>query len=125
MESVREPAVAGTFYPNDPVALSSLIDTYLEGESGADCQKALIAPHAGYVYSGPVAGNIYRKVISAHDRISRVVLLGPSHRVAFRGMAIPSNTHFRTPLGDIPLDTRVISDLCELPAVTVMDQAHE
>ena len=125
MESVREPAVAGTFYPNDPVALSSLIDTYLEGESGADCPKALIAPHAGYVYSGPVAGNIYRKVISAHDRISRVVLLGPSHRVAFRGMAIPSNTHFRTPLGDIPLDTRVISDLCELPAVTVMDQAHE
>lgn len=125
MESIREPAVAGTFYPNDPVALSSLIDTYLEGDPGAPCPKALIAPHAGYVYSGPVAGNIYKRVASGHKQISRVVLLGPSHRVAFKGMAIPSNTHFRTPLGDIPIDTRAISALCDLPSVTVLDQAHE
>ena len=125
MESIREPAVAGTFYPNDPAMLGSLIDAYIKGDSGEVCPKALIAPHAGYVYSGPVAGSVYKRVIPARDRIHRVVLLGPSHRVAFRGMAIPDNTHFRTPLGDIPLDTKAIADLSGLPSVTVMDQAHE
>ncbi len=125
MESVREPAVAGTFYPNDPMALSTQISSYLEGDTGDRCPKALIAPHAGYIYSGPVAGSIYRRISSARERIRRVVLLGPSHRVAFRGMAVPSSTHFRTPLGDIPLDTAAVTELCHLGAVTVMDEAHE
>ncbi|MBO6701493.1 MAG: AmmeMemoRadiSam system protein B [Pseudomonadales bacterium] len=128
MASVREPAVAGTFYPNDPAALSALIDTYLEGQNGHDTAerpKAIIAPHAGYIYSGPIAGSIYRRVAQARDRINRVVLFGPSHRVAFRGMAMPSHTHFRTPLGNIPLDTREIAALCDMPEITIMDEAHE
>ncbi len=125
MEAVREPAVAGTFYPNDPVALSSLIDTYLEGNPvPSEAPKALIAPHAGYAYSGPVAGSAYRLLSPAHARIKHVVLLGPSHRVAFEGMAVPYSASFRTPLGDIPLAKDRISRIAGHHAVHYRDDAH-
>ncbi len=124
MTTVREPAVAGTFYPNDAAALRSMISTYIEGDAGLECPKAIIAPHAGYVYSGAVAGEVYRKLGSAHERIKRVVLLGPSHRVAFRGMAVPSSTSFRTPLGDIPIDSESIQQIVDDPSVGFLDEAH-
>lgn len=125
MDTVREPAVAGTFYPNDPVTLSSLIDTYLEGEPvGTDCPKALIAPHAGFVYSGPVAGSVYRLLAPFHARIRHVVLMGPSHRVAFRGMAVPHASVFRTPLGDIPVATDTIARIAGHHSVIYRDDAH-
>ena len=124
MTTVREPAVAGTFYPNDAAALSAMISTYMEGDAGLDCTKAIIAPHAGYVYSGSVAGEVYRKLGSAHDRIKRVVLLGPSHRVAFKGMAVPSSTCFRTPLGDIPIDSESIQQIVGSASVGFLDEAH-
>ena len=74
MTTVREPAVAGTFYPNDAATLSTLISTYLDGEAWLNCPKAIIAPHAGYIYSGAIAGEVYRKLGSAHDKIKRVVM---------------------------------------------------
>lgn len=124
MTTVREPAVAGTFYPNDAATLSAMISTYIEGDTGLDCPKAIIAPHAGYVYSGAVAGGVYRKLGSAHDRIKRVVLLGPSHRVAFQGMAVPSSTFFRTPLGDVPIDSESIQQIVGSASVGFLDEAH-
>ena len=137
MNGIREPAVAGTFYPNDPVALSSMIDTYLESDESSAINsaasainqpsqwpKAIIAPHAGYIYSGLTAGKVYQRVAAGHDDIRRVVLLGPSHRVGFRGMALPTDTVFRTPLGDIPLDVATMEQLAKLPAVGYLDQAH-
>ena len=124
MTTVREPAVAGTFYPNDAATLSALISTYLEGDAGLDCPKAIIAPHAGYIYSGAIAGEVYRKLASAHGRIKRVVLLGPSHRVAFKGMAVPLSTSFRTPLGDIPIDSESIQQIVGGASVVFLDEAH-
>lgn len=123
MESVREPAVAGSFYPKDPRQLSELVQSFFSEES-FDCPKAIIAPHAGYIYSGPTAGKVYERLQGARDRINRVILLGPSHRVAFKGIAAPTSTSFRTPLGDIPVDTATIQKVISLPAVGFLEQAH-
>lgn len=124
MTTVRKPAAAGTFYPNNAATLSALISTYLDGEAGLDCPKAIIAPHAGYIYSGAIAGEVYRKLLNAHDKIKRVVLLGPSHRVAFKGMAVPLSTSFRTPLGDIPIDSERIQQIVGDNSVGFLDEAH-
>ena len=124
MESVRTPAVAGTFYPADPVSLSTLIDSYLSEPANEPVPKAIIAPHAGYVYSGPTAGQVYGQLAAGTSSINRVVLLGPSHRVAFRGMAVPSSTSFRTPLGDIPIDASGIQKIIDIPGVGFLDEAH-
>ncbi|CAN0456400.1 unnamed protein product [Pylaiella littoralis] len=124
MTSVREPAVAGTFYPNDKVALSSLINSFLDPAPTGECPKAIIAPHAGFIYSGLTAGKVYSQVSRGRSDIQRVVLLGPSHRVAFRGMALPTSTTFRTPLGDIPLDQETMIALAEKPQVGYSDAAH-
>ena len=86
--------------------------------------KALIAPHAGYVYSGPIAGSAYATIEPLRDRIERVVLIGPSHRVAFRGLALSSAAVWRTPLGDVPLDRAGAAALEKLPQVRVFDAAH-
>ena len=125
MNTIREPAVAGTFYPNDPAVLTSMIDSYLAGDNEVtECPKAIIAPHAGYVYSGPIAGRVYRDIAAGRGQVSRVVLMGPSHRVAFRGMALPTASAFRTPIGDIPLDQPLMASLLDLASVQAIDQAH-
>jgi len=127
MASIREPAVAGTFYPADAASLGRTVDQYLdaaESQPASSVPKAIIAPHAGYVYSGETAGTVYRQLLGAKNQIQRVVLLGPSHRVAFRGMAVPSATAFRTPLGDIPVDAAGIQAIVGLPQVGFLDQAH-
>jgi len=126
MASIREPAVAGTFYPADAASLGRTVDQYLdaaESQPASSVPKAIIAPHAGYVYSGETAGTVYRQLLGAKNQIQRVVLLGPSHRVAFRGMAVPSATAFRTPLGDIPVDAAGIQAIVGLPQVGFLDQA--
>jgi len=86
--------------------------------------KALIVPHAGYVYSGPIAASGYARLTSARGRIRRVFLLGPAHRVNFYGLAAPSNDYFSTPLGDVALDRDMIAKLVTSPDVHVMDAAH-
>lgn len=125
MQSTRPPAVAGTFYPADRGQLQAMIRGFLaEGKSEGSHPKAIIAPHAGYVYSGSVAASAYRRLQAGRNIIRRVVLLGPSHRVAFAGVAVPGVTAFATPLGDIPLDADAIAGLVELPFVQVLDRAH-
>lgn len=127
---IREAAVAGSFYPGDPEVLRQIVHTCLEEGrrraqgAGAVAPKALIVPHAGYVYSGPIAGSAYATLEPLRDRIERVVLLGPSHRVAFRGLALSSAAIWRTPLGDVPLDRAGAAVLEKLPQVRVFDAAH-
>lgn len=128
MTQVRLAAVAGSFYPADPVRLEAMVRAYLAAARpsavGEATPKALIVPHAGYVYSGPIAASAYALLAAAARRIRRVVLLGPSHRVPFHGLAASSATHFETPLGLVPLDGEAIGRALELPQVSVLDAAH-
>ena len=125
MHKIRQPAVAGSFYPADPVELSTLLDKDLAvtGRPGPP-PKAMIVPHAGYIYSGPVAASGYARLKPVVNQITRVVLLGPAHRVAFKGLAIPAASTFKTPLGDIPLDTASLREISRLPQVHIDDEAH-
>ena len=127
----RPPAVAGSFYPDDPAALSAMVDSLLaSAQSGPRTgaahppPKAIIAPHAGYVYSGAVAGSAYALLAAARERIKRVVLIGPAHRVAVAGVAAPSVDAFLTPLGRVPLDRTAIDGLVRLGCISILDQAH-
>jgi AmmeMemoRadiSam system protein B len=123
--AVRPPAVAGSFYPRDPEELSATVAALLAGQHGsARPPKALIAPHAGYVYSGNVAAQAYGSLGSAARALRRVLLLGPSHREWFRGLAVPTVQGFATPLGAVRVDTAAVSRLCALPAVVRSDAAH-
>ncbi len=125
MAVIREAAVAGQFYPGSAGELSTTVEQYLDearAETGPQ-PKALIVPHAGYVYSGPVAASAYARLKPYREQISRVILLGPCHRVSVRGLALSGADLFRTPLGNVPLDKEAIAGL-DLPAVKVFDDTH-
>ncbi|HJV94865.1 MAG TPA: AmmeMemoRadiSam system protein B, partial [Albitalea sp.] len=116
--ATRPAAVAGTFYPADPDALSAQIADCLAEASPRDhasAPKILLVPHAGYIYSGAVAAHAYALLARWRERIRRVVLLGPTHRVAVRGLAAPSMSAFDTPLGRVPVDQAAIASLAGLP----------
>ena len=126
MNTTRPPAVAGMFYPADPDQLREDIEHYLATATPAKfTPKAIIAPHAGYIYSGPVAASAYASLKTAHNKIKHVVLLGPAHRVPFVGLAAPSVGSFSTPLGKIPINQALIQQLQRLPQVVTLDAAHE
>jgi AmmeMemoRadiSam system protein B len=116
---LRESAVAGLFYPEQAGALREMVDGFLERAVSGPAPKAVIVPHAGYIYSGPVAATAYARLCGA--QVSRVVLMGPSHRSAFHGVAASSAGVWRTPLGDVPLD---VQGLDALPQVRFFDAAH-
>jgi len=151
---IRSPAVAGVFYPADPAALRSNVEKLLANAEVAQAEaslaqesdlhattfvalpddgggteeatpKALIAPHAGYVYSGAIAGAAYRLLAKARGKIARVVLLGPSHRFAFAGMATTSARAYQTPLGVVPTDQTWLERARGLPFLGLSDEAHE
>jgi AmmeMemoRadiSam system protein B len=125
--STRRPAaVAGTFYPGDRDVLTATVDGLLDQAaqwSGAP-PKALVVPHAGYVYSGPIAASGYAALRAARGRVQRVVLLGPAHFVSLRGLAVPSVDELSTPLGDVPIDADARRAALELPGVVTDDAAH-
>lgn len=124
---IRRPAVAGTFYPSSESALRTALAECAQRSAGVrppGKPKALIAPHAGYIYSGPVAASAYSLLTPWTRDIRKVVLLGPSHHVAFRGLATSSAEYFLTPLGPIQLDLGAILTLQELPFVRCRDDAH-
>jgi MEMO1 family protein len=124
---VRQAAVAGAFYPADAAMLRHTITELLKSSlasSKTEQPKALIAPHAGYVYSGPIAGQAYAQLITHAEIIRRVILLGPVHRVPVRGLALPKADRFATPLGEIPVDQDAIRRLARMPQVTVSEAAH-
>ncbi len=110
--SVRRPAVAGAFYPADAAALRREVEGFLDRVPGpGEPSRAVIAPHAGYAYSGPTAGHAFAGFKGIEVR--RVILLGPSHHEFFRGAALPARgvTAFATPLGDVPLDGEALERL--------------
>ena len=126
MTLIREPVVAGQFYPGDKEELGRTVEFLLDEVQGGEPEapKALIAPHAGYIYSGPVAATAYNRLRPYRDRYKRVILLGPCHRVPLRGLALSGADVFRTPLGDIPLDKIAIACI-DSPSAEVLDEAHE
>jgi AmmeMemoRadiSam system protein B len=139
---VRPAAVAGLFYPDDPVALRSTVEALLAARAAASRgaaaessaapatqppgrpPKAVIAPHAGYSYSGPIAASAFAPLAAAAPGIGRVVLLGPSHRVPLRGLGLPGVESFATPLGTVPLDLDAAAAAERLPQVAVRPDAH-
>lgn len=122
----RPAAVAGAFYPADAATLRADIAACLSPPAVPPglTLKALIVPHAGYVYSGGTAGRAYAALAAQKERIRRVVLLGPCHRVAVRGLAAPTVSAFATPLGKVPLDRAALDSLADLPQVQAHDGAH-
>src|SRR6267142_629998 len=94
MDAVRPPAVAGSFYPADPIELRETVSRLLAAARPGPVPKAVIAPHAAYIYSGPVAASAFR----------RVVLLGPSHFAHVRGLALPDAAAMSTPLGNVAVE---------------------
>jgi hypothetical protein len=123
----RPAAVAGRFYPASSHALDRMVNEFLsQAQAGSTADpKAVIAPHAGYIYSGPIAGSSLRPWVEASAKINRIILIGPSHFVYFDGLALPSDTKFATPFGDVSVDMESVKRLRELPQVQVFDPAHE
>lgn len=127
MKTVRRPAVAGMFYPNNSTELEQTLTELLARPEGATltrAPKALIVPHAGYIYSGPIAASAYAQLASLRGRIRRVVLLGPAHYAYVRGLALPDAERFRTPLGEVALDLKGMRQLDAMPQVVRSAEAH-
>lgn len=126
MATVRPAAVSGLFYPGEDKKLRQMVRELLHtvAQPGPLRPKALIVPHAGYVYSGPVAASAYALLRPLHAVIRRVVLLGPVHRVWVEGLALPVADQFETPLGSVPLDESAIAALRDLPQVETNAAAH-
>jgi AmmeMemoRadiSam system protein B len=125
--SVRPPAVAGLFYPDDERELRAAVSAYLAQQdvgTAAVPPKALIVPHAGYIYSGRIAAAAYATVARLRHAIRRIVLIGPSHRVYLRGMAVPAASSFATPLGKVEIDRALKSVLLQRSDVVEADAAH-
>jgi AmmeMemoRadiSam system protein B len=122
-ETGRKPAVAGRFYPAAIDALRDMVDKFIAGGNALPrAPKIIISPHAGYQFSGPVAGKAY----AAIDAATRtVILLGPPHYVAVRGIAAPSAAWFETPLGRVSVDRERVRSLLDGPVACADDDAHE
>ncbi|MCO6441694.1 MAG: AmmeMemoRadiSam system protein B [Nitrococcus mobilis] len=122
---VREPAVAELFYPGAAEPLRRLLGELMSRRvAEPHTPKALIVPHAGYVFSGSTAAAAYARIAPAHARIERVVLLGPAHRVRFAGIAAHTGDAFSTPLGEVALDSSALGRLADLAYVGFSDEAH-
>jgi AmmeMemoRadiSam system protein B len=131
VHQIRQPAVAGAFYPAQRQALADDVNEMLTASRpGSDKKaistspKAIIVPHAGYIYSGSVAATAYAELASAHDTIKRVILLGPVHRIPVRGLALPDTDAFATPLGEIQIDRAAAGMIENMPQVVISAEAH-
>jgi len=123
---VRPPAVAGLFYTQNPQRLRAEVTELLANAPAPPpgSPKALIAPHAGYVYSGQTAATAFAALPADADSITRVVLIGPAHYVPVRGIAVPTAEAFDTPLGRVPVDRAALAAIADLPFVRDADAAH-
>jgi len=122
----RPAAVAGMFYPDSAAVLARNVSQLLSSaaQSPGLHPKAIIAPHAGYVYSGAIAASIYARLFALRGMIRRIVLLGPTHRVAINGLALPATAAFSTPLGTVPIDRLSVDAIKDMPQIIVSDAAH-
>lgn len=127
MSVIRKPAVAGAFYPDDAAVLRREVSSHLSramAPKSTAVPKAIIAPHAGYRFSGDVAANAYTMLRPAAERISRVILMGPCHRVAVRGLALSGADYFETPLGRIEIDKDAEAGIMDMEQVSVFAPTH-
>ncbi|HEX6703184.1 MAG TPA: AmmeMemoRadiSam system protein B [Albitalea sp.] len=124
--AVRPAAVAGMFYPADPAALRAQLDALLSvaGASADKAPKLLVVPHAGYVYSGPIAARAYATLAPWREQITRVVMLGPAHRVPVASLAAPAAGAFETPLGRVEIDAQALQKVADLRQVVRDDRPH-
>lgn len=122
---IRPPAVADRFYPADPRSLEALLEDQLaHAIPGAPDPEAIVMPHAGLVYSGPIAASASAPLGGRRGSVRRVVIAGPSHHVPMRGIALTACSAFETPLGRVPIDTDTVGALSALPGVRVDESAH-
>jgi len=122
---LRTAAVADQFYPADRGQLAAQVTDLLQNSNPYPIQpKALIVPHAGYVYSGRTAGLAFSLLKSSKNVINKIVILGPCHRVYLKGAAIPRCEFFETPLGNVPLDIDCLAKLSQFPQVSISEEAH-
>jgi len=131
---IRNPAVAASFYPGDASKLRESVEGYVstaleampaeEKDLRAPLPKAIIAPHAGYVFSGAVAGSAYARIVNARGVVTRVVLAGPVHRVPVRALAVSGMDGFATPLGLVPVDKEAVERISKLSQVELNDAPH-
>ncbi len=128
MAHVRPAAVAGIFYPGAPSALATEVRAHLARvelpEEASTIPKAIIVPHAGFVYSGSIAASAYARLAAGRDTIRRVVLFGPTHRVPIRGLALPSVEAFATPIGEVAVDRAAAAHALTLSQVSSSDAPH-
>lgn len=125
MEQVRKPVFAGSFYPGNSFELKKTVQKFISAHPAQiPCPFAIIAPHAGYVYSGDIAGCAYATLEQGRQSIRRVILFGPSHRLGFSGLALPVDYAFETPLGLVQIDQLAIRLLESSPFVKTMEEAH-
>ena len=124
---IRPAAVAGRFYPGDPAELRQVVESLLAAAkpSIGPAPKALVAPHAGYVFSGPIAASAFAQWRGCRNQVRRVVLLGPSHHHAFPGVAASGCARFATPLGLVPVDQEALKAVLARPDAAVRDRVHE
>jgi AmmeMemoRadiSam system protein B len=124
--ATRRPAVAGSFYPRESKELKTAVDALLSQAPRLRKPRlaSVITPHAGYIYSGPVAAKAFAAVAATDAVFRRALLLGPAHYVPVSGVAAPSSTAFATPLGEVPLDRDAIASLVEAGLVSIDDRAH-
>jgi AmmeMemoRadiSam system protein B len=122
MEAVRRPAVAGTFYPAPPEELGRMVDDLLAAGEPGPCPKALIVPHAGYEYSGAIAASAFARIAGAN--LSRVVLVGPAHRVFVEGLVWPGAATMRTPLGDVAVDVDAVATIDVIADPVAHEREH-
>ena len=114
------------FYPGDPEKLRREIQGYLKAvQKAPPPPKGIIGPHAGTIYSGPIAATAYASLIPVRNKIKKVVLLGPSHHVPIRGIVAPTTEAWATPLGTTPVDQETLQSLANLPQVQFLNEAHE
>ncbi len=126
IQIVRAPQVAGYFYPDDTKRCATMVEADLAAAAdiGISHPKIIVAPHAGYIYSGPIAGTAYRTLEDSADTISRVVLVGPAHHVPFEGLATSSADAWETPLGTVPIDRQSIRKLQAVECFHVCDKGY-
>jgi hypothetical protein len=127
MSTDRRPSVAGLFYDADPATLRHWVESYVAAGNGgrSGSVKALVAPHAGYQYSGPIAGSAYAALAAVAQQIERVILFGPAHRYPFRGLAYPLAERLLTPLGAVEVDRDALNSVAHLPQVHSLDRAFD
>lgn len=126
LDHVRPAAFAGLFYPEQAAVLHTTIKRLLAAAlpTPTSPSKALIVPHAGLLYSGPIAASAYASIYAQRQKLKRVVLLGPSHKSTLAGLALPQASHFSTPLGQIPIARQPLDALAALPQIRYSDAAH-